>query len=105
LCCAVDAETYDCKIHYTVEVPKAGDYTLSARAVTSNVNQSLQLAVNGAASPATIKLPFTMGMWADSEPVTVNLKQGANTLHFWRDQAPQDGVAVKSFTLKPAGGK
>jgi Sulfatase-modifying factor enzyme 1 len=90
-------------MEYTVEVPKAGNYTISARAVTSNVNQSLQLAVNGAASPATIQLPFTMGKWADSEPITVTLKAGTNSLHFWRDQAPQDGVAVKSFTLKPAG--
>ena len=87
-------------MEYTVEAPKAGNYTISARAVTSNVNQSLQLAVNGAESPVTIQLPFTMGKWADSETITVTLKQGANTLHFWRDQAPQDGVAIKSFTLK-----
>jgi Sulfatase-modifying factor enzyme 1 len=90
-------------MEYTVEVPKAGNYTLSVRTVTSNVNQSLQLAVNGAGSPTTIKLPYTIGKWADSETVTVSLKQGPNSLHFWRDQAPQDGVAVKSFTLKPAG--
>ncbi len=88
-------------MEYTIEVPKAGNYTLSARAVTTNVNQSLQLAVNGASSPTTIKLPFTMGEWADSETITVSLKEGTNTLHFWRDQAPQDGVAVKSFNLKP----
>ena len=92
-------------MEYTIEVPKAGNYTLSARAVTSNVNQSLQLAVNGAESLPTIKLPFTMGKWADSETITVTLKQGTNTLHFWRDQAPQDGVAVKSFTLRPQRGQ
>jgi hypothetical protein len=89
---------------FAVEVPKAGTYTLSARVVTSNVNQSLQLDANDAKSPVTIKLPYTLGKWADSETVTVNLKEGTNTLHFWRDQAPQDGVALKSFTLKPAGG-
>lgn len=88
-------------MQYTIEVPKAGNYTLSAKAVTSNVNQSLQLAVNGADSPVTMVLPFTIGMWGESKPLTVTLKQGANTLHFWRDQAPQYGVAVKSFTLKP----
>lgn len=92
-------------IEYTVEVPQAGAYTLSARAVTPNVNQSLQLAVNGANSPTMINLPFTMGKWADSEPVTVTLQDGTNTLHFWRDQAPQDGVAIKSFTLKPASAR
>jgi len=92
-------------MEYTVEVPKAGNYTVSARAVTSDVNQSLQLAVNGVGSPTTINLPFTLGKWVDSGTVTINLKEGTNTLHFWRDQAPQDGVAVKSFTLKPVDGE
>ncbi|HEX5791321.1 MAG TPA: SUMF1/EgtB/PvdO family nonheme iron enzyme, partial [Luteolibacter sp.] len=88
-------------IEYTVEIPKAGAYTLSARVVTSNVDQSLQLAVNGEESPITIELPFTIGRWEESKPVTLNLKAGKNTLHFWRDRAPQFGVALKSFTLKP----
>lgn len=92
-------------MRYLVEVPKAGDYTLTARVVTAQDAQSLQLAVNGAESPVMIKLPFTLGKWADSETVTVRLKEGSNALHFWRDQAPQDGVAVKSFTLKPVGGR
>ena len=90
---------------YTFEVPKAGDYTLSARVVTANADQSFQLAVNGSNSTINVTLPFTLGRWEESRPVTLTLKEGANTLHFWRDQAPQYGVAVKSFTLKPAGGK
>lgn len=89
-------------MEYVVEVPKAGDYTLSARVVTPNVKQSMQLAVNGDEAVTQIKLPFTIGAWGDSEPVRVTLKQGKNTLHFWRDQAPQSGLAVKAFTLKPA---
>lgn len=88
-------------MEYVIEVPKAGTYQISSRVVTSNVKQSLQLAVNGAESPVTLALPFTIGKWADSEPVNISLKEGKNTLHFWRDQAPQYGVAVKSFTLKP----
>lgn len=87
----------------TVEVPEAGTYTLSARVVTANADQSFQLAVNAAGSPLNVALPFTLGKWAESEPVTLTLRQGANTLHFWRDKAPQYGVAVKSFTLKPMG--
>ncbi len=90
-------------MQFTIDVPKAGDYKLSAKVVTSNVKQSLQLAVNDASSPTSIELPFTIGMWGESEPVTVTLKQGTNTLNFWRDQAPQYGVALKSFTLKPVG--
>lgn len=90
---------------YNIEVPQAGDYTLTAKVVTSNVEQSLQLGVNGDASPSKIALPFTIGAWGESTPITIKLQQGKNTLHFWRDQAPQFGVALKAFTLKPAGGK
>jgi len=86
---------------FTINAPKAGTYTLTAQVVTTNVDQSMQLAVNGSESPTTLALPFTIGAWAESDPVTVTLKQGTNTLHFWRDKAPQFGVAVKSLTLKP----
>ena len=92
-------------MEYLVEVPKAGDYKLAARVVTAQEGQSLQLAVNGAGTPVSLTLPFTLGKWGVSEPVTVNLKEGANTLHFWRDQAPQYGVALKEFTLEPVGGQ
>jgi formylglycine-generating enzyme required for sulfatase activity len=88
-------------MEYVIEVPKAGDYKLSARVVTAQEGQSLQLAVNGAGTPISLALPFTLGKWGGSEAVTVTLKEGENTLHFWRDQAPQYGVALKSFTLKP----
>ncbi len=88
-------------MEYTIDVPKAGGYTLTAKVVTANMNQSLQLAINGEPSVTTLKLPFTIGKWGESEPVTLTLKEGKNTLHFWRDQAPQYGVALKSFTLNP----
>ncbi len=86
-------------MQYTIEVPKAGTYTLSAKVATSNVNQSLQLAVNGAGSAITMAMPFTIGKWQESEPVRLSLKEGANVLSFWRDQAPQYGMAIKSFSL------
>jgi len=88
-------------MQYTLTVPKSGTYSMTARMVTSNVEQSLQLAVNGGESVINVELPFTIGAWGDSEPVTLDLKQGENSLHFWRDKAPQYGVAIKSFTLKP----
>jgi len=88
-------------MEFTLEVPKAGTYHLSAKVVTTNENQSLQLAVNGSTSPTAIALPFTLGAWQESEPVTVTLNAGKNTLHFWRDQAPQQGVALKEFILIP----
>lgn len=92
-------------MEYAVNVPESGTYVLTARVVTSNVEQSMQLAVNGAEGAVTIALPFTIGLWGESEPVKIRLNQGENTLRFWRDQAPQYGVACKVFTLKPAGGK
>lgn len=86
----------------TLEVEQAGNYNLTSQVVTTNVEQSLQLSVNGEKTPTTIALPYTIGAWDESKPVTVTLQQGKNTLHFWRDRAPQFGMALKSFTLKPA---
>jgi formylglycine-generating enzyme required for sulfatase activity len=90
-------------MEYHVEVPTSGEYVLTALVVTAQEGQSLQLAVNGAEPPIHVTLPFTLGRWGVSEAVTVTLKKGDNILHFWRDQAPQYGVAVKSFSLTPAG--
>jgi formylglycine-generating enzyme required for sulfatase activity len=89
-------------MEFTIEAPKAGTYQLAAKVVTSTTDQSLQLAVNGSTSPTAIPLPFTLGAWQESEPITVILNPGKNTLHFWRDQAPQQGVALKEFIIKPA---
>jgi hypothetical protein len=46
-------------------------------------------------------MPFTLGRWQESEPVTLTLAEGENILRFWRDQPPQYGLAVKGFTLAP----
>lgn len=91
-------------MEYLVNVPRAGDYTLIAKVVTAQDNQSLQLSLNGAGTPVSLALPFTLGKWGESEAVKVTMKEGENILHFWRDQAPQYGVALKSFTLRPTGG-
>jgi formylglycine-generating enzyme required for sulfatase activity len=92
-------------MEFAMDAPAAGEYVLTAKVCTANYDQSLQLAINDASAPVTIKLPFTLGKWGQSEPVKLTLKQGQNTLRFWRDQAPQRGIAVKEFTLKPVGGK
>lgn len=86
---------------YTVEAPKAGRYGLSARVVTMNPGQTVNVAANDDASPSTVALPLTCGQWQESEPVAIDLKAGSNTLHFSRSKAPQYGVAIKSFTLTP----
>ncbi len=88
-------------IEYTVNAPKAGTYALTAKVCTANYNQNVFVSANGADSEVTMTMPFTVGTWKDSKPVTLTLKEGENTLHFSRGNPPQKGLAVKSFTLKP----
>jgi len=89
------------RLEYKVTAPRAGKYALSARVVTANYKQRLNVSANDAGPEATMEMPFTVGNWQDAKPVTVTLKEGQNTLRFWRDNPPQYGLAVKSFTLKP----
>ncbi len=88
-------------VDYTINVSRSGQYALTARVVTMNDEQMMNVAVNDDPSGTRIGLPFTLGMWKDTEPVMVTLKEGENKLRFWRVEGPQFGVAVKSFTLKP----
>lgn len=87
---------------YAINVPRSGKYSLTARVVTNNYNQKLAVSVNGEEHEVSIVLPFTCGQWKDSEPVTLTLNEGGNTLHFSRSDPPQAGIAIKLFTLKPA---
>jgi len=88
-------------IEYTINVPRAGKYALTAHVVTMNYEQLMNVATNDDTASTRIDLPFTLGKWQDTNPVMLNLKQGENQLKFWRSDGPQYGVAVKSFTLKP----
>ncbi|MDP6544944.1 MAG: SUMF1/EgtB/PvdO family nonheme iron enzyme [Phycisphaerae bacterium] len=85
---------------YEITVPRSGKYSLTARVVTANYNQQLVVSANDE-SKVTMTMPFTVGKWQDSEPVTLTLKKGANTLRFLRCNPPQKGLAIKSFALKP----
>jgi formylglycine-generating enzyme required for sulfatase activity len=86
---------------YTINAPKAGTYALTALVVTNNYNQTINVLANGEGADVSMALPFTCGKWKDSDPVKLTLKQGENTLQISRINAPQAGIAVKSFTLKP----
>ena len=88
-------------VQYAIHAPAAGKYALSARVVTMNHDQMLQVATHEGAAPIRLAMPFTLGKWKDSEPVVIELKKGSNILTFSRREAPQYGMAVKSFTLKP----
>ncbi len=86
---------------YTINVTRPGTYTLTAQVVANNYDQKIKVSANGDASEVAMALPFTCGQWMDSQPVTLTLKQGENTVQFHRADPPQAGIAVKSFTLKP----
>ena len=90
------------RFEYQVTVPRSGKYALTARVVTNQYDQRLSVSASDADSGIVIEMPFTLGRWQESKPVTLTLEQGENTLRFWRDQPPQYGLAVKSFALKPA---
>ena len=86
---------------YQVDVAKSGTYLLSAKVVTSNDHQRINVAVNDAKEATTIEMPFTVGDWQESQPVSIQLRQGVNTIRFWRDRPPQYGMAVKQVLLTP----
>ncbi len=88
---------------YRVNVPRAGKYVLTARVVTMNEDQVLKVAVNDQTDDdaITMMMPFTLGNWVDSTPTVIELKQGENILKFSRTDAPQFGIAVKTYTLTP----
>jgi len=97
---------------YDVTVPEAGDYGLSAKVVTVNRDQSLQLTLNRQDKSIDVPLPYTIGMWQDTQPVTIPLIKGKNTLSFtrsvpaefgklvWTRSGPEyGGVSIRSFRL------
>lgn len=88
---------------YTFEAPAAGDYTLTARVVTTSPNQHLLVAANGASTSVDIAVPHTVGKWETTPPVTVTLAKGKNVLKFSHSATgAAKGVTIKDFTLVPA---
>ena len=89
------------RFEYQVIAPRAGKYLLTAQVVTANYDQRVNVSVNDPDSESVMVMPFTVGNWHDSKPVTLTLKKGENTLRFWRNKPPQYGMAIKHFTLAP----
>ena len=50
--------------------------------------------------PITIALPFSVGMWATTQPVQIPLVKGKNVFRFYREGEVK-GVTIKDFTLTP----
>jgi hypothetical protein len=82
-----------------VEVAQAGNYALTARVVTVQDNPSIKLSV-GKAAPVDLAVPYTVGQWQQTAPVTVALAAGKNTLRFVRPDGSR-GLSVREFVLTP----
>ena len=81
-----------------IMVPKAANYTLTARVVAVHDEQRLRLTPNDAKTSTDLVIPFTCGQWQKTAPVTVALVQGKNVLAFSK---PATGFALKELTLTP----
>lgn len=108
-----DPEEFD----YTVSVPKAGRYKLTADVVTVNSAQNFIIVINGTSKPVQFDLPYTVGRWGTSQPIVIQLVEGTNTLRFSRNNPYPEGsyswycnthndpdcggITVKSFKLTP----
>jgi hypothetical protein len=56
--------------------------------------------VNGSGQAVDMPLPYTVGMWENSEPVEIELVKGSNVLRFNRE-GDVKGVSIRDFTLTP----
>ena len=87
---------------YTIDVPNAGKYHLTARVVTPTPRQNLNLRINDAKESATMELPFTAGMWGSTEAIEITLSEGQNILQFSRSGNDIRGLTIKDFSLMPS---
>lgn len=86
-------------LSYTVEVPKAGKYAFSARVCTVTMKEQFLLRINRR-TLVDMDIPYTKADWMDTKPVELELKEGRNRISVTQ-YAPNTGVSIKSFTLKP----
>lgn len=92
-----DKSIDDCSVEYALDVPAAGTYVLEMTTATPNLDQVLDVAV-GANKIATVKLPYTTGLWGQTPATEIALEKGTQTLKI---SAPnQRGVAIRWVALK-----
>ncbi len=89
-------------LKYTLQAPAAGKYVLSASVVTVTVNGGFLLRLNRR-TLVDVEVPFTLGKWGQSKPVTIALRKGRNSLQF-TVRPPNKGLTIKEFKLTPVGG-
>jgi len=84
-------------IKYDVELPADGTYELTARLATVAHWQQSFFRVNRR-TLINVPLPYTKGFWQKTDPVTVDLRAGRNTIMF---TCKNRGVSIKSLHLTP----
>jgi len=82
---------------YPLEVSKAGKYLVILQAATPNTGQAVDLLVDGR-KLATLAIPNSLGLWAETSPVEVELAAGPQVLRF--AVPSQRGLAVKQIKLQ-----
>jgi hypothetical protein len=86
-------------LKYKVEAPADGKYELTAEVCTLTMGREFMLRLNRR-TLVNIALPYTKGDWAETKPVPIDLKKGANSFQF-TVQAPNKGLSIRKFKLKP----
>jgi hypothetical protein len=86
-------------LRYTVRAPAAGKYELTVKVVTVAINGGFLLRLNRR-TMVDLEVPFTLGRWERTQPVTIDLKEGRNSLQFTL-KTPNKGLTIKEFTLTP----
>ena len=86
-------------LRYDLELPAAGKYQLVGQVSTVSPDQDVILRINRR-TLVDVKLPYTKGMWEQTEPVTIDLREGRNSLML-TCRAPNRGVSMKAFKLTP----
>lgn len=98
-------------LKYHIDVPKSSNgpinfakYQLTITLVTVHNDTtplSLRVASNTQDKIYEIIIPYTEGEWALTDPIEVELSEGArNLLHFFRHDDTALGITIKEFTLK-----
>lgn len=84
---------------YRLEVPADGEYELSAKVATVSPDLQVLVRINRD-EPGPFAMPYTKGMWEQSEPIRVKLSEGRNIISVTA-RTPNRGASIKEWQLKP----
>jgi hypothetical protein len=83
---------------YYIEAPKDGKYTLTLDVCTIAPNQTCLLRLNRR-TRVDVDLPYSRGMWEQTKPAEIELKEGRNTLMLTSETGR--GFSMKELKLNP----